>query len=147
MTNDLTLPDEAIKNLHPDSIDFGRTRVQAICNRKMNRTFKLSEKQFVDEASYIWLSGNMSSAEILLRKVDMDPTMTRADFQAELHLYILECIKGIKKQVPQMKLNVELEDLIVGKFSTEKYLAHRNLRLPAHRRPPEEDEQIEMQLN
>lgn len=147
MINDLNLPDEAIKNLHPDSIDFGRTRAKAISQRKLNGTFKLSEKQFVDEAAYIWLSGNMSAAEILLRKVDMDPTMTRSDMQAELHLYILQCVRGIKKQVPQIKLNVELEDLIVGNFSTEKYLAARNLKLPKHRRPPEDEEQIEMQLN
>ena len=144
MIKDMDLPDDAIRKLSEDAMDFGWMRLADWKNRKRGN-FKMSERQFVEEVAYIWLAGNMSAAEIILRKVDMDETSTRSDIQAGLHLFILQCLRDIKKKVPQLKLDVELEDLICGKFSTEHYLEKRNLKLPASRQAPEE--QTEMQFN
>jgi DNA polymerase III delta prime subunit len=114
--------EEAINKLQEDAFAYGRKRLDDIKRKRFNGNFKISEKQFVEELASLWLFGNLSAAEILLRKIDMDETATRSDMQAELHLFILKCIKFIKGQMPNAKFNIELEDLIEGKYSTDRYL-------------------------
>jgi hypothetical protein len=141
MIKDMVLPDEAIKKLSEDAMDFAWIRLADWKNRRRGN-FKISERQFVDEVAYVWLAGNLSAAEIFLRKVDMDETCTRADIQAELHLFLLQCVADIKKKMPQLKVQVDLEDLIDGKYSTDNYLTKNNLR------PTEETEvQLELGMN
>ena len=55
---------------------------------KRGGKFKISEKQFIDELQNMWITGEFSSAERMLRFIESDESMATRDLiRGELHVF------------------------------------------------------------
>lgn len=84
--------------------------------------FKISEAQFRTELESIYISGEFSAAERLLRAIEFDAELITKDLIiGELHLFILR-IADILRRRGLLEGQVHLEDIIDGRHSTHKIL-------------------------
>lgn len=87
--------------------------------RHLNKDkFKVSHKQYRTDMELAWLAGEMSSAERILRCIDLDEELNNRELiQGELHMYIMDVKAELEKHMGP--INVGVEDLMEGLFSTE----------------------------
>lgn len=109
---------ECFSNVDKDGLLKARKRADAICKVRGGK-FKLSEKQFIEEMTTQWICGEFSAAERILRAIELDPEVNTKDLiRGEIHIFMLDVYNVLKKR-GGFNSNIELEDLIDGKYSTE----------------------------
>lgn len=81
--------------------------------------FKLSEKQFIEYMSHMWIYGELSAGERILFALNEDPSLNRDTIIGELHLFVLETFKVLKKRL-NLKMDICLDDFLFGRFSKNK---------------------------
>ena len=104
------------ETMESDSRKHAQNMADRICGLRAGK-FKISEAQFKDEIQKAWLAGELSAAERILRCIEMDPELDSRDLiRGELHLYIMENLRVLRKHAPVGYVGVE--ELIDGRFAT-----------------------------
>lgn len=102
-----------------DAGEKARMRLNQI-KKKRGGKFKVSEAQFLKELEDMWIAGEFSSAERILRSIESDEEVASRDLiRGEIHIFIMDLFSLLKKRL-QLEENLKLEDLIWGQYSTEK---------------------------
>lgn len=115
---------EALLNIEKDAIDRAHERL-ATLKKKRGGKFKITEKQLVEELANVWVAGEFSAAERILRIVEVDPELTTKDLiRGEIHLFIMEVFSLLKRRL-ELQMDLKLENLLWGKFSTEDLMRRR----------------------
>jgi hypothetical protein len=108
-----------------DATEKARMSLARLKNSRGGK-FKISERQYVEEAEATWLFAEFSAAERIMRAIESDDDLDNKDnIRAALHIYILESYEVLKKKF-NLRRSVTLEDLIDGKHSTETILRSRD---------------------
>jgi hypothetical protein len=108
-----------ISSVENDATEKAYMRLDAI-RKKRNGKFKISEKQFIQEMENMWVSGEFTSAERILRCIESDPEISSKDLiRGEIHIFIMDLFKILKKRL-DLSMDLNLEDLLWGKYTTEK---------------------------
>ena len=95
---------------------------------KRGGRFKISEAQFVEELTNMWIAGEFCAGERILRCIEIDETLSTKDLiRGEIHEFILAGYKILKKRMREITEDLKVEDLIYGKFSTDKVVADQEL--------------------
>ena len=116
---------EARSNVENDAKQKAAKRLNAICHRRGGK-FKISEKQFSEELENMWISGEFSCAERILRCIEIDKELNSRDLiRGEIHLFILDLYKILKERL-DLKEDLQLEDLLDdGKYFTGRIMESR----------------------
>lgn len=110
--------EKVVSTVEKDAVAHALRRARTI-SKKRGGKFKMSEHQFTVEMTTAWISGEFSAAERILRCIEADPELNSKDLiRGEIHIAILDLFKILKKRL-DIKENLELEDLLWGKFTTE----------------------------
>ena len=106
-------------NTEMDAIRAAQNRLNAIKHARGGK-YKMSERQFLEEMENMFLAGEFSAAERVMRCVEHDEELNTRDLCiGELHMYVIHVYALLKRRL-KLKQNVDLEDLIDGKYSTRK---------------------------
>lgn len=120
--------DKVFSHIEEDGLLRAQDRLKVLCQKRGGK-FKISEKQFVQELSNMWVGGEFSAAERLLRVIEADPELDTKDMiRGEIQMYVIRVFNILKKRL-DLDMNVRLEDLLYGKYATEEVLKARNLAL------------------
>jgi hypothetical protein len=93
--------------------------------QKRGGKFKVSEKQFTEELENMWITGELSGTERMLRYIESDTELDTKDLiRGEMHVFLIDLFNILKKRI-DIKLAFGIEDLLWGRFTTEKVLASR----------------------
>lgn len=115
---------EVVKNIEKDGMDKAELAVQSLCHKR-NGKFKISEKQFIEEMTNMWVSGELSGAERVLRLLESDPDLTTKDLiRGEIHVLLINIYKIAKRRM-SLKKEFALEDFLYGKYTTEEVMRAR----------------------
>lgn len=126
--------EEVTHTVESDAYKYARGRLSKICTKRGGK-FKLSEKQLVDEMAATWMIAELSAAERLMRSIEADkdliiPTdgaQTMNMMLGEFHMFIVDLHKILEKR-HKMFPDLNIEDLIWGKYTTDKVAEHYNAR-------------------
>ena len=92
---------------------------------KRGGKFKISEAQFVEELKNMWMTGEFSAAERILRHIESDEAANTKDLiRGEIHIFLLDLFAILKKRM-DIKRTFGLDDLLWGRYTTEKVMASR----------------------
>ena len=91
-----------------------------ILTAKRGGKFKISEKQFQEELEMAWIGGEFSSAERILRCLELDEDLSTRDLCiGEAHNFVIDLYKVLKKKLG-LKDELGLEDILTGgKYATQ----------------------------
>ena len=93
--------------------------------QKRGGKFKVSEKQFLLELENMWITGEFSATERMLRYVEADTELDTKDLiRGEMHVFLIDLFNILKKRI-DLKITFGINDLLWGRFTTEKVLASR----------------------
>lgn len=113
-----------LKTVVRDANDRARLSLARICNRKRGK-FKLTEREYVEELSALWVYAEFVATERLMRAIESDQDMDNKDnIRAALHIHVLDLYKIVKEKF-NLTRDISIESLIYGKYSTE-YLRSLN---------------------
>jgi hypothetical protein len=110
-----------LTNTEADGKRKAQLRLQNICARRGGK-FKLTEKQFCEEMELMFLIGEMSGAERILRGIESDDSIDTKDLiRGEIHMFLMALNDILKKRASGVA-DLKLEDLLWGRFTTDKVL-------------------------
>lgn len=118
---------EVKSTLEKDATAKAYHKLRVICNRRGGK-FKLSEKQFIEVIEDIWIAGEFSGAERILRCLEMDKDLNTRDLcLGEIHIFIMDVYNILKKRW-KLRGELDLGDLVDGKYSTRAIEESRGLK-------------------
>ena len=118
---------ESFDKIEFDAEENARLRL-AMIKKKRGGKYKLSEAQFIEEMRGAWSCGELVAAERILRCIELNPELENSVdlVKGEIHLFILKVFEVLKKSKNlEIKMDVHLEDLLWGKYSTEEVMKRR----------------------
>ena len=79
---------------------------------------KVSRKEMIDKMMDIWIAAEMSSAERILRCIELDGEASRLDIIADIHIHLQEVTKLLVSRGVMLN-SANINDLVPGgKYST-----------------------------
>lgn len=118
------MQNELMTTVEKDAKIKANTRLVRI-KAKRGGKFKISEKQFLEELENMWMIAEFSAAERILRHIEIDAEINSKDLiRGEIHIFLLDLFKILKKRI-DIKASFGVEDLLWGRFTTEKVMATR----------------------
>lgn len=110
--------EDYLTSVEVDAKERARAILSEVKGRRGGK-FKLSEAQFVEEMERMWVGGEFSSAERILRAIEMKKEVDSVDMvRGEIHLFLLFLFEIVKRRF-KTREDLKLEDMIYGKYSTE----------------------------